>query len=199
MTASSSDSAQTAASGLETAILGGGCFWCLEAVYAEVVGVHAVIPGYCGGELEAPSYAVVCSGRSGHAEVVRIDFDPTQISFAGLLEIFFVIHDPTTLDRQGNDLGPQYRSVIFTCSAEQRAQALAMIAELEAQQLFDAPIVTAVEPASRFWPAEVEHHGYYARHAGQPYCQYVVAPKLARFRQHFSRYQRRQDGSERVE
>ena len=172
----------------EVAVLGGGCFWCLEAVFLEVEGVCAVTSGYCGGRLASPSYQAVCEGDTGHAEVVRIEFDPARVSFSALLEIFFAIHDPTTPDRQGNDVGTQYRSVIFPTTARQRSEALAMIEALAAAQVFPAPIVTRVEadtPPATFWPAEEAHHDYYARHPEQPYCQYVVAPKVAKFRQHF--------------
>ena len=171
---------------LETAIFGGGCFWCLEAVFLEVEGVHAVMSGYCGGHVDSPSYRQVCTGTTGHAEVVKIDFDPAVITYRELLDVFFAIHDPTTPDRQGNDRGPQYRSAIFATSEAQRQAALAMIAELEAEQVFAGPIVTTVEAAPAFWPAEVEHHDYFARNGEQPYCQMVVAPKLAKFRARFA-------------
>lgn len=166
---------------LETAILGGGCFWCLEAVFDLVDGVEAVVSGYCGGHVDSPGYREVCTGTTGHAEVVKIVFDPARVSFRDLLEIFFTIHDPTTLDRQGNDVGPQYRSVIFATTDAQRETACALIDELGRQQAFAAPIVTRVEAAPAFWPAEVEHHDYYAKHSQQPYCQYVVAPKVEKF------------------
>lgn len=178
---------------LDSAILGGGCFWCLEAVFLQVKGVHAVKSGYCGGALESPSYRQVCSGTSGHAEVVKIDFDPAQISYRALLEIFFTIHDPTTLDRQGNDVGSQYRSVIFATSAAQLDGARALIKEMDASGVFPAPIVTRVEPAPTFWPAEVEHHDYYTHNSDQPYCQYVVAPKVAKFHARFGELRRRDD------
>ncbi|ENO86409.1 peptide-methionine (S)-S-oxide reductase MsrA [Thauera linaloolentis] len=171
---------------LETAILGGGCFWCLEAVFTEVEGVHAVLSGYCGGQVESPGYRQVCTGTTGHAEVVKIDFDPAVIGYRDLLDIFFAIHDPTTPDRQGNDRGTQYRSAIFATSEAQRQAALALIAELEAANVFTDAIVTTVEPAPAFWPAEAEHHDYYANNGDQPYCQYVVAPKVAKFRARFA-------------
>ncbi|PTD96734.1 peptide-methionine (S)-S-oxide reductase MsrA [Pseudothauera lacus] len=175
----------------EVAILGGGCFWCLEAVFAEVDGVLEVCSGYAGGHTDAPAYDEVCRGDSGHAEVVRVVFDPLRISYREVLEIFFAIHDPTTLNRQGNDVGTQYRSVIFTTSATQDASARALIEEIADDRLFHAAIVTAVEPAPRFWAAEAEHHQYYARNPGQAYCQYVVAPKLAKFRERFAARRRR--------
>lgn len=171
---------------LETAILGGGCFWCLEAVFKDVEGVVTVVPGYCGGHLELPDYRQVCAGGTGHAEVVRIEFDPARRSYRELLEIFFAIHDPTSVDRQGNDIGPQYRSVIFVTSEDQLHTALALIEEMGEQRLFPKAIATRVEPAPKFWMAEPEHHDYYAGNSDQPYCQYVVAPKIAKFREHFA-------------
>lgn len=166
--------------GTSTATLAGGCFWCLEAVYLEVRGISSVTSGYMGGPTVQPSYEEVCSGETGHAEVVQLQFDPAVISFSDLLEIFFVIHDPTTLNRQGADAGTQYRSAVFFHSPEQEAQALAAIAA--AQPLYEDPIVTEVVPAQAFWPAEDYHHDYFARHPNQPYCAFVVAPKVAKFR-----------------
>lgn len=171
---------------IETAILGGGCFWCLEAVFDLVDGVEEVVPGYCGGHVDDPGYRQVCAGTTGHAEVVKIDFDPSKVSYRRLLEIFFTIHDPTTPDRQGNDVGPQYRSVIFATSDAQREHALAFIDALSRERAFAAPIVTEVLPAPAFWAAEPEHHDYYVNNSRQPYCQYVVAPKLAKYRAHFA-------------
>ena len=168
------------------ATLGGGCFWCLEAAFGQLNGVLSVVSGYAGGDDESPSYRSVCEGRSGHAEVVQIVFDPDQISYRDLLEVFFVIHDPTTLNRQGNDVGTQYRSVVFTHSAEQRAIAESLIKELDSHALWPAPIVTELLPATRFYPAEDEHQNYFLRHMQQPYCQVVVAPKLAKLRQTFA-------------
>ncbi|THF63686.1 peptide-methionine (S)-S-oxide reductase MsrA [Pseudothauera nasutitermitis] len=168
------------------AILGGGCFWCLEAVFREVEGVRAVTSGYAGGHLELPTYREVCEGGSGHAEVVRIEFDPAVIGFRDLLEIFFAIHDPTTLNRQGNDIGTQYRSIILVTDDAQLRTARELIEEMGEARAFPSAIVTRIEPAGRFWPAEAEHHDYFVRHADQPYCQYVVAPKVARFRERFS-------------
>ncbi len=175
---------------LETAILGGGCFWCLEAVFSELAGVHEVRSGYCGGHIESPDYASVCTGQTGHAEVVRIRFDPEALSFRQVLEVFFAIHDPTTLDRQGNDVGSQYRSVIFATTPSQRDEATGHVQALTRAGVFDAPVVTAIEAAQPFWPAEAVHDDYYARHPQQPYCQYVVAPKLAKFRHLFATLRR---------
>lgn len=175
----------------ETAILGGGCFWCLEAVYCEVEGVISVVSGYAGGHVDQPTYRQVCEGTTGHAEVVKVEFDPARVSYRELLEIFFVIHDPTTPNRQGNDIGTQYRSVIFVDSDEQLHTALSMIEELGEARAYSHGIVTRVERAVPFWPAEVEHHEYYANHSDQPYCQYVVAPKVSKFREKFAGRRRR--------
>jgi peptide-methionine (S)-S-oxide reductase len=169
----------------EIVTLGGGCFWCLEAVYRDVRGVESAISGYMGGRTPNPSYREVCSGRSGHVEVVQVAFDPAVVTFREILEIFFVIHDPTTLNRQGNDVGTQYRSVIYCHSPEQRETAEAIIRELTAEKAFDDPIVTTVEEAPRFWPAEDYHQDYLANNPFQPYCTFVVAPKLAKFRKKF--------------
>lgn len=171
--------------GKEIATLGGGCFWCLEAVFDDLKGVESVESGYMGGHLEAPTYAEVCGGDSGHAEVVRISFDPAVVGFREILEVFFVIHDPTTRDRQGNDAGPQYRSVIFYHSAAQKAAAEEVMAKFEAAGLWGRPIVTEVTPAKAFYIAETEHQEYYLRNPYQPYCMMVVEPKLAKFRKHF--------------
>jgi peptide-methionine (S)-S-oxide reductase len=169
----------------QTAVLGGGCFWCLEAVLEGLRGVHAVESGYAGGHTPNPSYAEVCSGDTGHAEVVRISFDPDVVSFRDLLRVFFAIHDPTTRDRQGNDVGTQYRSVIFCETPEQRADAEAVIAELARAKLWRDPIVTEVLGAATFYPAEAYHQRYFERNPAQPYCQFVVAPKVAKFRKEF--------------
>lgn len=166
----------------ETATLGGGCFWCLEAVFEQVRGVEKIVSGYAGGTTAEPSYRQVCGGDTGHAEVVQVTFDPTIISYRELLEIFFAIHDPTTLNRQGADVGTQYRSVIFTHSPEQRDVAERLIAELNAQDLWGRPIVTEVVPLERFHAAEDYHQGYFRANPSQPYCQAVVAPKVAKFR-----------------
>lgn len=174
-----------AQNGKEIATLGGGCFWCLEAVFDDLKGVEAVESGYMGGHLKDPGYADVCRGDSGHAEVVQVTFDPAAVSFREILEVFFVIHDPTTLNRQGNDAGPQYRSVIFYHSPEQKAGAEQVIASLDAAGLWGRPIVTELAPASRFYVAEREHQEYYQRNPYQPYCMMVVEPKVAKFRKQF--------------
>ncbi|MCS6785730.1 MAG: peptide-methionine (S)-S-oxide reductase MsrA [Thiobacillaceae bacterium] len=168
------------------ATFAGGCFWCLEAVYRRVRGVQAVTSGYMGGQTEHPSYEAVCSGDTGHAEVVQIEFDPQQVSYRELLEIFFAIHDPTQLNRQGNDVGTQYRSAVFWHDEAQRDEALAMIEALTRAGAYTAPIVTEVAPASTFWPAEAYHQDYYARHPHQPYCLFVVAPKVMKFESRFA-------------
>lgn len=173
------------------ATLGGGCFWCLEAVYLEVEGVESVESGYSGGDVENPGYEQVCTGTTGHAEVVRIGFDPGVTTYRELLEVFFTIHDPTTRDRQGGDVGPQYRSVIFTHSPAQRRVAGEVIGEVEASGAFEDLVVTEVVPFERFWPAEPEHHDYYARNPGQAYCRVVIHPKLAKFRETFASKRKR--------
>ena len=170
----------------ERATLGGGCFWCLEAVYDQMKGVESVESGYMGGANPDPSYEEVCTGRSGHAEVVQLAFDPAIVSFREILEVFFVIHDPTTLNQQGNDVGTQYRSAIFYHSPEQKKVAEELIAELTKQQLYNRPIVTELVPAVRFYEAEEYHQEYFARNPFQPYCSYVVGPKLAKFRTSFA-------------
>lgn len=167
----------------ETATLAGGCFWCLEAVFDDLIGVHDVVSGYAGGRVPDPTYEAVCSGTTGHAEVVRIGFDPAVISYRDLLDVFFTIHDPTTLDRQGADTGTQYRSAIFVHSDAQRAAAEAAIRDL--QPLFDDPIVTAIVNAGPFYPAEAYHQEFYARNPDQAYCRAVVAPKVAKARARF--------------
>ncbi len=167
----------------ELATLAGGCFWCLEAVYLELRGVHGVKSGYAGGHVANPTYEQVCGKRTGHAEVVQVTFDPTVISFEELLDVFFTIHDPTTKDRQGNDVGPQYRSAIFFHSAEQERVARARLTAAQAH--WDAPIVTEIAPLDRFWPAEVYHDNYFARNPGNPYCAVVVAPKVSKARKLF--------------
>jgi peptide-methionine (S)-S-oxide reductase len=170
----------------EIATLGGGCFWCLEAVYNDAEGVESAISGYMGGRSLHPTYQEVCSGRSGHVEVVQVTFDPAVITFREILEIFFSIHDPTTLNRQGNDVGTQYRSVIYYHSPDQRETAEATIRELTVEEVFSDPIVTTVEEAPRFWPGEDYHQNYLANNPLQPYCAFVVAPKLAKFRKKFA-------------
>ncbi len=164
----------------EVATLAGGCFWCLEAVYQKVRGVSTITSGYAGGHVESPSYEQVCNGTTGHAEAVRITFDPSVVSYRDILTIFFTIHDPTTVDRQGQDVGPQYRSVIFHHSPEQEETARAVIAELTDQKLFSDPIVTEVLPAPEFYEAEAHHQDYYRANTGAPYCQFVIEPKLAK-------------------
>lgn len=171
---------------LEVATLGGGCFWCLEAVFEQLRGVTKVESGYAGGEEAAPTYRQVCSGTTGHAEVVQVTFDPAVLSFAELLDVFFASHDPTTRNRQGADVGTQYRSVIFTHSPAQRATAERWIAELNAAGVWDEPLVTELAPLTAFYRAEEYHQEYFRSNPGQPYCQVVVAPKVAKFRQQFA-------------
>ncbi|MGH1507613.1 peptide-methionine (S)-S-oxide reductase MsrA [Ralstonia solanacearum] len=175
---------------LETAVLGGGCFWCLEAVFQQVQGVHSVVSGYAGGHLDRPTYRAVCEGDTGHAEVVQVEFDPAVIPYREILDIFFAIHDPTTPERQGNDIGPQYRSVIFAQSPGQLEAADAAIRGLVAGNVFDAPIVTEVVDAGGgkvpFWRAEDEHQNYFRDYPAQGYCTFVISPKVAKFRQRFA-------------
>lgn len=170
----------------ETITLGGGCFWCLEAVYQLARGVRRVESGYSNGQAARPSYEQVCTGRTGCVEVVKLEFDPAQIGLREILEIFFVIHDPTTLHRQGHDVGTQYRSGIYYSSPEQGALAQAFVAELGRQNLFGRPLVTEVLPLAHYWPAEDEHQNYFVRHPGQGYCAHVVAPKVEKFRRTFA-------------
>jgi peptide-methionine (S)-S-oxide reductase len=177
---------QTNTSQTQTATLAGGCFWCLEAVYDNLQGVTDVISGYSGGHVTDPSYHEVTSGRTGHAEVVQLTFDPDQISFQEILEIFFTIHDPTTLNRQGADVGTQYRSAIFYHSEEQQQIAEQVIADLEEKKIWGNLIVTQVAPFEAFYPAEDYHQEYFANNPYQPYCQMVVAPKVAKFRKKFA-------------
>ena len=178
------NSAQTPA-GKEITTLAGGCFWCLEAVFDEVKGVESVESGYMGGTMANPSYEQVCSGKTGHAEVVQITFDPALVSFKEILEVFFVIHDPTTLNRQGSDAGTQYRSVIFYHSPEQKSQVEQVIKNLNGTHIWNSPIVTEVVPAQTFYRAEGYHKDYFLRNPNQPYCMAVVAPKVAKLRKHF--------------
>ncbi len=172
--------------GTERATLGGGCFWCIEAVYDMLDGVHDVRPGYAGGHVPHPTYQQVCEKNTGHAEVVQIVFDPATLSYRDVLEVFFTAHDPTTPGRQGDDIGPQYRSVIFTHSPEQAATAASVIREFTDERAFDAPIVTQIEPLTEFWPAEEEHLDYFARNPLQPYCAFVVSPKVQKVRRKFA-------------
>jgi len=170
----------------EVATLAGGCFWCLEAVYDQLKGVASVESGYMGGHVPDPTYEQVCSGSSGHAEVVRVTFDPAVVSYRDLLAVFFTIHDPTQLNRQGNDVGTQYRSAIFYHSEEQRREAEAVVAKLTADKLFSDPIVTEIVPAATFYMAEDHHQEYFERvGGGNPYCSFVIQPKVAKFRRHF--------------
>ena len=170
----------------QQATLGGGCFWCLEAIFQDVIGVQEVTSGYAGGTAENPSYEQVCTGRTGHAEVIQVDFDPEAISFDDLLTIFWRIHDPTTLDRQGGDVGSQYRSIILTHDEEQKAAAERSMAEAGAAGLYRDPIVTQIEPLDVFYPAEAYHDDYYRRNRAQPYCRAVIDPKVAKFRKSFA-------------
>ena len=167
------------------ATLAGGCFWCLEAVYDDLKGVLSVESGYSGGSVPNPSYELVCTGKTGHAESVQITYDPAIISYRDLLDVFFSIHDPTTLNRQGGDVGPQYRSVIFYHSPEQKAEAERVMAEISAAHLWPKPLVTEVAPFKIFYPAEEYHQEYFRRNPGQGYCRLVIAPKVAKFRQHY--------------
>jgi peptide-methionine (S)-S-oxide reductase len=171
---------------MELATLGGGCFWCLEAVYDEMDGVDSVESGYMGGHMEDPDYRSVCTGKTGHVEVVQVKFDPAVTSYREILEVFFAIHDPTSMDRQGNDSGPQYRSVIFYHGEEQRKTAEHLIAELTGDDVFGRPIVTEVRPATTFYEAEDYHQEYFRNNPQQPYCAFVVSPKVKKFREKFA-------------
>lgn len=170
----------------EVAVFGGGCFWCTEAVFDQLRGVSTVIPGYAGGSLESPTYEQVCSGGTGHAEVIRIEYDPAEIRYADLLTVFFSTHDPTTLNRQGNDVGTQYRSVVLYADERQKREAESFIKELNDSKSFAQPIVTTVEPLGVFYPAENYHHQYYAQNPYQPYCQYTIPPKLEKLQKRFA-------------
>jgi peptide-methionine (S)-S-oxide reductase len=170
---------------LAIAVFGGGCFWCVEAVFDELRGVHSVVSGYAGGETKNPTYEQVCSGSTGHAEVIKIDYDPAQISFRDLLTVFFATHDPTTLNRQGNDVGTQYRSAVFYANEEQKQEAAAFIKELDEARSFRSSIVTTLEPLKDFYPAEDYHQKYYANNPDQPYCQYMIPPKLTKLRKQY--------------
>ena len=180
------DTRTIASQGKELATLAGGCFWCLEAVYDQMKGVDSVESGYMGGSKPNPTYEEVCLGRTGHAEAVQLTYDPKTVSFREILEVFFAIHDPTTLNQQGNDVGTQYRSAIFYHSPEQKTVAQELIAELTKDTFFNHPIVTEVTPAGQFYVAEDYHQEYFARNPLQPYCTYVVGPKLAKFRKTFA-------------
>ncbi len=169
----------------ETAVLGSGCFWCTEAVFLDLKGVTEVMPGYAGGFVDHPTYEAVCTGSTGHAEAVKVTFDSDEITFKEILEVFFGTHDPTTLNRQGHDVGTQYRSAVFVMNDDQRRVAEAVIAELTSNQTFDKPIVTTIEPYTNFFEAEEYHRNYFARNPEAGYCQAVISPKLAKFRQRF--------------
>lgn len=171
---------------LETATLAAGCFWCVEAIFDDLVGVHDVVSGYSGGHKDNPTYQEVCSETTGHAEVVQIKFDPSQLSFADLLRVYFTVHDPTTLNRQGNDIGSSYRSAIFYHSPEQEQAAREVKEEISDARIYDDPIVTEITAFDKFWPAENYHQEYFANNPNQPYCAAVVAPKVAKFRQKFA-------------
>jgi peptide-methionine (S)-S-oxide reductase len=170
----------------QIAVFGGGCFWCTEAVFDELKGVVSVMPGYAGGSVENPSYEKVCSGDTGHAEVIRIEFNPGQVAFNDLLTVFFATHDPTTLNRQGADVGTQYRSVVFYADEEQKRQAESFIKKLNDAPSFGRPVVTTVEPLKEFYPAEDYHRKYYADNTYQPYCQITIPPKLNKLHKQFS-------------
>lgn len=170
---------------LATAILGGGCFWCTEAVFKELAGVQGVKSGYAGGSLANPSYEAVCTGRTGHAEVIAVTYDPAVISYADLLRVFFATHDPTTLNRQGNDVGTQYRSTIMPATAKEEATARAVMAEIEERNAWGAPLVTTIEPTATFYPAEDYHDDYFARNPNAGYCRVIIAPKVAKMRKEF--------------
>jgi peptide-methionine (S)-S-oxide reductase len=170
----------------QTAVFGGGCFWCTEAVFQRLTGVTHVESGYMGGGADQATYKQVCGGDSGHVEVIRISFDPSQISYRDLVDVFFAVHDPTTMNRQGNDSGEQYRSVIFYNDAEQEKIAEEAIAQLTTEKAFPEPIVTAVEPAEEFYKAESYHQNYYNENSRQPYCMFVISPKLAKLEKKFA-------------
>ncbi|MDO8560159.1 MAG: peptide-methionine (S)-S-oxide reductase MsrA [bacterium] len=170
----------------EFAVFGGGCFWCTEAIFAGLRGVTAVTPGYAGGSTKQPTYEQVCAGGTGHAEVVRIEFDPAAISFRELLEVFFALHDPTTRNQQGNDFGEQYRSIVLYADDEQLRDVERFLEQLRAEEVYPRPIVTEVRPYATFYPAEDYHRQYFANNIDKPYCQFVISPKLAKLRQKFS-------------
>jgi peptide-methionine (S)-S-oxide reductase len=169
----------------DVAVFGGGCFWCTEAVFDELRGVHSVVSGYAGGAIKNPTYEQVCSGTTGHAEVIRIEFDPAEVSFRDLLTVFFATHDPTTLNRQGNDSGTQYRSAVFYGNEQQKNDAAAFIKELDEAKTFKSPIVTTLEPLTEFYAAEYYHQKFFANNPYQPYCQYSIPPKLNKLHKQF--------------
>lgn len=170
----------------ETAIFGGGCFWCTEAIFKSLKGVTSVLPGYAGGTVPKPTYEAVCDGTTGHAEVIKIEFDPEKIKFQDLLEVFFATHDPTTLNRQGNDVGDQYRSIILYSTDEQKKTAEEFIKKVEEDKIFSSPVVTQIKPLDTFYEAENYHRDYYERNKDKPYCQVVINPKLAKFKAKFA-------------
>ena len=170
----------------EIAVFGGGCFWCTEAVFDELRGVISVMPGYAGGSLKNPTYDDVCDGRTGHAEAIRIEFDPSAISYRDLLTVFFATHDPTTLNRQGNDVGTQYRSIVLYAGEEQKKQAEGLIQELNDSSAFGEPVVTEVKPLGDFYEAEDYHRKYFANNSYQPYCQFIISPKLQKLQKRFA-------------
>lgn len=170
----------------EVATLGAGCFWCVEAAFEQLRGVERVVSGYSGGQVDKPTYKQICTGTTGHAEVVQVRFDPSELSFKDLLRVFFTVHDPTTVDRQGNDVGPQYRSAVFFHSPQQKQDAEGVIRELEAEGVWDSPIVTEITPFERFYEAEDYHQEYYRNNPSQPYCRIVISPKVAKFRKAFA-------------
>ena len=184
--ASTSSTNSTSDLELETATLGGGCFWCIEALFEQLVGVQSVVSGYAGGDQPNPSYQQVCSGRSGHAEVISVTFEPEKISYRDLLQLFFSSHDPTTLNRQGADVGTQYRSIILYHDEQQRQTAADLLVELDSANLWENPIVTELAPFNAFYAAEAYHQSYFRQNQDQPYCAMVVAPKVAKFRKQFS-------------
>lgn len=171
---------------MASAVFGGGCFWCTEAIFLSLKGVSAVMPGYAGGDTPNPTYEQVCTGSTGHAEAIKIDYDPAFVAYKDLLEVFFSTHDPTTLNRQGNDVGTQYRSIVLTTSDEQRKEAEAFIEQLKKDEIFPDPIVTEIKPLDTFYPAEDYHRNYYANNKDKPYCQVVINPKLAKFKKKFA-------------
>lgn len=171
---------------LEIAVFGGGCFWCTEAIFQRLQGVVSVAPGYAGGHVSDPTYEQVSSGTTGHAEVIQIEFDPQQLNFRTLLEVFFTVHDPTTLNRQGNDAGEQYRSIIFYRNDAQKSETEKFIQELTAEKIYEHPIVTTLKPLQQFYPAEAQHGNYYNQNSGQPYCRLVINPKLEKLRAKFA-------------
>ncbi len=170
----------------ETAVFGAGCFWCTEAVFQNLKGVESVLPGYTGGHVPNPTYEQVCAHNTGHIEVAEIKFDPSVLPFKTLLEVFFAVHDPTTMNRQGNDVGEQYASAVFYTSEEQKKITQEVIADLEKQKIFDSPIVTQIRPLEKFYVAENYHQNYFNNNPGNPYCQAVISPKVAKFRKKFA-------------